>query len=833
MKRISISTLQPGRLRPLALMLSLLVMLLAAGCTVTPVLPGGASPTPAPVGGNWSEIQRQGSLRVGTSADYPPFSFYDEEFRLTGFDPTLMREIGERLGLEVRLTDIPFDGLFDSLQVGQMDAAIGAISVTTEREQQVDFTNIYFISEDAFLARADAAFNVLGSVEEVEAQARVGVQEGSVYQTWAQRELVDRGVLPAANLLLYGDISRAVKDLELGRIDLVILDAIPAERLAEEGNVKIVARGLNRQRYAIAVPNGADVLRRNLNVALEELRDEGRISELSVEFLGVEPNDAQPLPTFAPTVTPLPTWTPTPRPVQTLPPPPTRTNTPIPVPTRCLDDMSWVADLTFDDRNMTAPPILLPGQPFVKSWRILNSGSCTWDSRYRLGFVRGAQMSGQTTFISGRVLPGQTYDLSVSMVAPVTPGTYQGFWRMVNELGQPFGEQIWAGIRVLPPATATPRPTATPATSISFVASRTEIRQGESVTFTWRVTGVREVYFYREGQNWWNNGVAGEDSRTERPNQTTSYFLRVVHIDGRVEIREIRIYVTPTASAPEIRLFTIAPEGQMNLGQCLQVNWEVAGQVNSVNIDRNGILIFQNAPLRGSLTDCPSQPGGYNYRLTAAGAGGESVAVRFINVVRPTQPTATPTATQVPPVLVQQFVVDPDQIQLGQCASITWVVTGNPALIQIRRNGQLLYDNAPFSGNSQDCPPLAATYVYRIEVTNRQGVLSDVREELLLVQGAPATATPTQPAPTLTPTPTQPAPGTPTPTPTTAPEGSVINFFTVMPEQVVTGECVTAQWGYTGVDLAATSLTRNDEKLVGDPPPTGEFIDCPPGPGEY
>jgi polar amino acid transport system substrate-binding protein len=826
------------------------VLLVVAGCTVMPVGPGGTPATPPPTSGNWEQIQRLGSLRVGTSADYPPFSYYDEEFRLTGFDPTLMREIGDRLGLEVRLTDIPFDGLFDSLQVGQIDAAIGAISVTTEREQQVDFTNIYFISEDAFLARADAEFNVLGSVEEVEAQARVGVQEGSVYQSWAQRELVDRGILPAANLLLYSDISRAVKDLELGRIDLVILDAVPAERLAEESDVKIVARGLNRQRYAIAVPNGADELRRNLNVALEELRDEGRISELAVEFLGVEPSDVQPLPTFAPTLPPTPMPTATPRPAQTLPPPPpTRvpTNTPIPIPTRCLDSMSWVADLTFDDRNMTAPPILLPGQPFVKSWRILNSGTCTWDSRYRLDFVRGnqpgARMSGPTTWISGRVLPGQTYDISVPMIAPLVPGTYQGFWQMYNDLNHAFGERIWAGIRVLPPATATPRPTQTPVADIVFVANRTTINQGESVTFSWRVENVREVYFYREGQNWWDHGVAGVGSRTEFPDRTSSYFLRVVRRDGSVEIREIRITVNPSPNAPDIRLFSVVPEGRITLGQCVQVNWEVAGDIDDIDILRNGSPIWDDAPVRGSIQDCPPDARVYEYRLEAEGPGGDSVAVRFVEVVRPTQPTATPTATTIPPAVVQQFVVNPDTITVGQCASVTWSVGGEPALIQIRRNGQLLFDNAPFTGNGQDCPPQPATYIYRIEVTNRSGQISDVREEALVVQSVPATATPTptatptQPAPaTATPTPTltpTAVPGSPTPTPTVAPEGSVINYFTVTPETVATGQCVTIQWGYTGVNLAATSLTRNDDKLQGDPPPTGEFIDCPPGPGEY
>jgi hypothetical protein len=45
--------------------------------------------------------------------------------------------------------------------------------------------------------------------------------------------------------------------------------------------------------------------------------------------------------------------------------------------------MTYVADLTFDDENMTNPPVLRPGQGFVKAWRVRNSGTCTWNSAYR------------------------------------------------------------------------------------------------------------------------------------------------------------------------------------------------------------------------------------------------------------------------------------------------------------------------------------------------------------------------------------------------------------------------------------------------------------------
>ena len=93
-----------------------------------------------------------------------------------------------------------------------------------------------------------------------------------------------------------------------------------------------------------------------------------------------------------------------------------------------------MSDLTFDDLNMTAPPELAPGQPFVKSWRVRNSGTCPWDGSYALvyetGNVPAARMGGEAAAVSRLVQPGEEYDFRVNLVAPLVPGIYQAFWTM-------------------------------------------------------------------------------------------------------------------------------------------------------------------------------------------------------------------------------------------------------------------------------------------------------------------------------------------------------------------------------------------------------------------
>jgi heat shock protein HslJ len=210
----------------------------------------------------------------------------------------------------------------------------------------------------------------------------------------------------------------------------------------------------------------------------------------------------------------------------------------------------------------------------------------------------------------------------------------------------PFGERIWAGIQVPAPPTPTPVPTQTPAPGIRFAVDRTHIRAGECVFFEWDVINVRAVYFYDQDQWWEDNRVDGESEREICPGQTTTYYLRVVKPDDSVEVRQVTIYVEPAVDAPTIDRFVVNPPYQITVGECVDIQWDVRGNVSSVKVLRNNVAVWDGAPLRGSVRNCPPGAGEMSYAVEAVGPGGTSRAVRTVSVVRP--PTMTPTATPVP-----------------------------------------------------------------------------------------------------------------------------------------------------------------------------------------
>ncbi len=114
----------------------------------------------------------------------------------------------------------------------------------------------------------------------------------------------------------------------------------------------------------------------------------------------------------------------------------TVTKTPIP----CL--LVGYSDATID---VTVPDntVMSPGQAFTKTWRLTNTGTCTWNSSYQLVFDHGDGMgvtSGYSqTLTAGTVAPGQTVDVSVNLVAPMATGTYTGYWRFRDPNGIYFG----------------------------------------------------------------------------------------------------------------------------------------------------------------------------------------------------------------------------------------------------------------------------------------------------------------------------------------------------------------------------------------------------------
>lgn len=96
----------------------------------------------------------------------------------------------------------------------------------------------------------------------------------------------------------------------------------------------------------------------------------------------------------------------------------------------------YVADINFPDGSL-----VLPGADFTKTWKLRNTGSCTWTSSYKLVFAHGDRMNAPdwVKLTSSTVPPGGTVNVSVDLTAPSSEGTYQADFRLRGSDGSDFG----------------------------------------------------------------------------------------------------------------------------------------------------------------------------------------------------------------------------------------------------------------------------------------------------------------------------------------------------------------------------------------------------------
>ncbi len=130
-------------------------------------------------------------------------------------------------------------------------------------------------------------------------------------------------------------------------------------------------------------------------------------------------------------------------------------------------------DITIEDDT-----VMQPGQAFTKIWRVVNTGSCTWDADYNIVWFSGDRMNaGTSQNLPVHVPPGQSVDVAVEMQAPISAGTYQGNWKLRNAAGVLFGigpngeSPFWVRIKVNPEDTPSPSPTLTASPTPEIQAS--------------------------------------------------------------------------------------------------------------------------------------------------------------------------------------------------------------------------------------------------------------------------------------------------------------------------------------------------------------------------
>lgn len=220
--------------------------------------------------GGGGEAGGGGTLTVGSDIPYPPFE-QGKAPNYTGFDVELVEAMAAKIDRTARFQDTSFDTIFRDLAQGKFEMVASATTITPEREENVDFTNPYYLSEQALLVKEGSD---LKSVEEL-AGTTVGVQQGTTGQEFSEEET------DAADVRAYPEGPDAVNALVAGTVDAVVIDLPVAEdAVAKQGGVEISTSIPTDEQYGFVVAEGKEELLDELNKALEEVKDDGTYAEI-------------------------------------------------------------------------------------------------------------------------------------------------------------------------------------------------------------------------------------------------------------------------------------------------------------------------------------------------------------------------------------------------------------------------------------------------------------------------------------------------------------------------------------------------------------------------
>lgn len=249
-------------------------------CTVPAVATAPAPSDP----GDYTIVQ-PGLLTVGSVTDDPPFESIANQVA-TGFDISLIGEVGRRLGLRTEVVGESLGSLLPDVAGGKTDVAISALSVTPAAAASVDFTGPYFTDDLALTVGVDQARNFPGF--SALAGKTVGVAAGSYGESCAKLVSAEPG--EGFDVKLYTDISQAFTDLSVGRIQGVLTDLPTSDRLVEAiVGLQMVEIYRTGDAYAIAVAKSNPNLRADIDRILADMRADGTYKLIYEQWFQVPP----------------------------------------------------------------------------------------------------------------------------------------------------------------------------------------------------------------------------------------------------------------------------------------------------------------------------------------------------------------------------------------------------------------------------------------------------------------------------------------------------------------------------------------------------------------
>lgn len=212
-------------------------------------------------------------LVMVTEAGFAPYEYY-ENGEIVGVDVDIAKEIAKELGKELVIKDIAFDSIINEVRTGKADIGAAGISYSDERAKKVDFSINYSVSKQVVIVKNDSFINSINDIND----KKIAVQLGSVADTYVTENYKNAEIVRQKKYLA------AIEDLKVGKVDLVVMDELPAKEIIEKNSgIKILDGELTSDSYGMIVKKGNTELLETVNKVLNRLSNDGSIDNFIIK----------------------------------------------------------------------------------------------------------------------------------------------------------------------------------------------------------------------------------------------------------------------------------------------------------------------------------------------------------------------------------------------------------------------------------------------------------------------------------------------------------------------------------------------------------------------
>lgn len=227
-----------------------------------------------------AQIKEKGTIVIATEGMWKPWTYHDDDDVLTGFDVELGKLIAEKLGVTAEFAESEFNSGLAGVDSKRYDIMINGIDITESRKEKYDFSDPYCYNHTALIVLKDN--NDITSFEDLKGKKTANTLQSS-YAALAESF--------GAEVTGVNDFSETIQLLTTGRIDATLNDYmtyLDYMTSNPDANIKVATVYQDATSVAIVMRKGEETttLREAINQALQELRDDGTLTNLSIKYFG-------------------------------------------------------------------------------------------------------------------------------------------------------------------------------------------------------------------------------------------------------------------------------------------------------------------------------------------------------------------------------------------------------------------------------------------------------------------------------------------------------------------------------------------------------------------